>query len=196
MTQANNPESSEDQNEDSNQLSDVAEPLSKAEFESSQDESLKLELEKLKKELSATHDKYLRSLADFENFKRRAQKERSELLKYQGEQIILDLVRVIDDFDLAMQFANGQDQGSDPAKFKAGIELIYKGFCEVLNKWEIRAESSVGKAFDPVKHLAISRIFDPSSSPGTVVSELKKAFFYKDKMIRVGEVVVAAEPVD
>jgi molecular chaperone GrpE len=154
----------------------------------------KAEIQALKAQLVSSQDKYLRSLADFENFKKRAQKERSELLKYQGESLVIDLISVIDDLDLAIQFNDGQYKDSDPEKFRQGIELIYKGFCEVLKKWDIRAESSLGKLFDPVKHLAISRIVKEEVQPGTVLSELKKVFYYKDKILRVGEVVVASDP--
>lgn len=159
---------------------------------------LKIEMENLNKELVATQDKYLRSLADFENFKKRAQKERSDLLKYQGEQIVIDLIRVVDDLDLAIQFnevkpSNEESVSVQPDKFREGVELIYKSFCEILKKWDIRPESAIGKTFDPVKHLAISRVYIEGTAPGTVISELKKVFFYKDKLIRVGEVVVASE---
>ena len=215
MTQANNPESSENPNSENNDeeqmtLEEIANEIGLAtqaqeEAVESEDQpavgdkallEARQEIEKLKKEVASAQDKYLRSLADFENYKKRTLKERSELLKYQGEQLVIDLIRVIDDFDLAMQFANGQmNEGqSDPEKFRQGIELIYKGFCDVLKKWDIRAESSIGKVFDPVKNLAISRIYSPEAAVGTVVSELKKVFFYKDKLIRVGEVVVATEP--
>lgn len=216
MTQANNnPDSNEDlqvdQKSDTKLDQEVVEQdeIASSGQEGSNDPNIALlealkEIKELKKEVASAHDKYLRSLADFENFKRRSIKERSELLKYQGEPLILDLLRVIDDFDLAMRFVNEQGAAnasgseaaveSDPQKFKQGIELIYKGFCDVLKKWDIRPESSIGKVFDPVKQLAISRVSLPDAAPGTVVSELKKAFFYKDKLIRVAEVVVAAEP--
>jgi molecular chaperone GrpE len=67
-------------------------------------------------------------------------------------------------------------------------------FVERLGKWDVRGESGVGLPFDPQRHAAISRVPGADVKPGTIVGELKKAYFYKDKLIRPGEVVVAAEP--
>ena len=146
------------------------------------------EVEELHKELAETKDRYVRLMADFENFKKRALKEQSELLKYQGERLVTDLLEVLDNLELALAHSSAEYE-----KLKAGLEMVYKMFVERLGKWEIRGESSMGKEFDPHKHAAISRVPGNSAKPGTVVGELKKPYFYKDKLIRVGEVVVAAE---
>jgi molecular chaperone GrpE len=153
------------------------------------------EIEGLKREMAGSQDKYLRALADFENFKKRSLKERADLLKYQGEQLVQDLVRVIDDLELALSFSGSAEAAADSesAKFVEGIKMINKNFVDTLAKWGIRAESAVGEQFDPQKHMAISKVSVPDASPGTVVSELKKVYFYKDKILRVAEVVVAAE---
>lgn len=132
------------------------------------------------------HDKYLRALADAENIRKRALKERSDLIKYQGEQIVTDLLSVVDDFELALA-----NSGSELEKFRQGVEMIHKRFIEVLGKWDVRGESAIGKAFDPSKHEAISKISSVDAEPGSVVNELKKAFYYKDKLIRPGQVIVA-----
>ena len=151
------------------------------------------EIEKLHTELAASQDKYLRMLADFENFKKRSVKERSDLLKYQGEQLVQDLVRVIDDLELAVSFSAASSSDLDPHKILEGLSMINKNFIDTLAKWGIRAESALGQQFDPQKHMAISKIAAGDSAPGTVVSELKKLYFYKDKILRVAEVVVASE---
>lgn len=147
------------------------------------------EVEKLRAENDENRAKYLRALADLENFRKRAVKERSELLKYQGERIFVDLLDVVDNFELALQHAE-----ADPAKLKDGVELIYKMLGDVLSKWEVRADSGMGKSFDPNRHSAISRLPSADEQPGTIIGELKKAYFYKDRLIRAGEVVVATEP--
>ena len=64
---------------------------------------------------------------------------------------------------------------------------------DVLARWEVRPASGMGKPFDPVTYNAISRVPAVDATPGTIVGELKKAYFYKDKLLRVGEVVVATE---
>jgi molecular chaperone GrpE len=139
-------------------------------------------------ELAEMKDRYLRLMADFENFKKRALKEQSELLKYQGERVVVDLLEVLDNLELALAHS-----AAEYDKLKQGLDMVHKMFVERLGRWDIRGESSVGQEFDPHKHAAISRVPGNSAKPGTIVGELKKPYFYKDKLIRVGEVVVAAE---
>jgi molecular chaperone GrpE len=141
----------------------------------------------LEKQLAESKDRYLRLMADFENFKKRALKEQSELLKYQGERLVVDLLEVLDNLELALAHS-----AAEYDKLKTGLEMTHKMFIERLARWEIRGESSVGKEFDPHRHAAISRVPGGEEKVGTVVGELKKPYFYKDKLIRVGEVVVAA----
>lgn len=142
---------------------------------------------KLKADLASEKDQHLRTLAEFDNFRKRAIKERSELLKYQGEKAFQDLLDIQDNFELALKHAD-----ADPANLKQGVALIHKLFVEFFKKWEIKAESAVGQEFDPSKHSAISRVESKDARPGTVINELKKAYFYKDKLLRPAEVVVAA----
>jgi molecular chaperone GrpE len=144
--------------------------------------------ERHEQDLAEMKDRYLRLMADFENFKKRALKEQSELLKYQGERVLVDLLEVLDNLELALTYSSAEYE-----KLKQGLEMVHKMFVERLGRWDIRGESSVGREFDPHRHLAISRVPGNSAKPGTILGELKKPYFYKDKLIRVGEVVVAAE---
>jgi molecular chaperone GrpE len=137
-------------------------------------------------EASDFKDKYLRSLAEFENYKKRALKERSDLIKYQGEKIFSDILEVVDNLELALNYG-----GADAAKVREGLELIHKRFLEILGRWDVRGQSAIGKDFDPNMHNAISRVMVDDAKPGTVINELKKTYFYKDKLLRFGEVVVA-----
>jgi molecular chaperone GrpE len=142
----------------------------------------------LEQGLAEAKDRYIRLMADFENFKKRALKEQSELLKYQGERVVVDLLEVLDNLELALAHSSAEYD-----KLKTGLEMVHKMFVERLARWDIRGESSVGKEFDPHRHAAISRVPGSGSKVGTIVGELKKPYFYKDKLIRVGEVVVAAD---
>lgn len=139
-------------------------------------------------ETAEQRDKYLRALADFENFKRRAAKERSDLQKYQGEKILADILEVVDNIELALRYGAAEHE-----KLKAGLDLIHRRFVEILARWEVKGESGVGKEFDPATQSAISNVPAAGAKPGTVVDELKKTYFYKDKILRIGEVVVAQE---
>jgi molecular chaperone GrpE len=141
----------------------------------------------LAQELAEAKDRHLRLMAEFENFKRRTLKEQSELLKYQGERLVVDLLEVVDVLELALGHAS-----ADHDKLKSGLEMTHKLFIERLAKWEIRGESGMGATFDPQRHSAISRVPGSDAKPGTIIGELKKAYFYKDKLIRPAEVVVAS----
>ncbi len=145
---------------------------------------LQAENEELRKESVANYDKYLRALADAENYKKRAMKERSDLLKYQGEKVLSDVIDIVDDFERALEHA-------DSDGFKDGINLIYKNLVNMLSKWQVKGESAVGLKFDPTKHNALSKMPSADAEPGTVLNELKKAYFYKDKLLRAADVVVA-----
>jgi molecular chaperone GrpE len=140
--------------------------------------------ESVEAQLADAKDRYLRLAADFENFKRRALKEQSELLKYQGEKIVVDMLEVLDNLELALAHSSASQDS-----LKTGLEMVLKLFVEKLGKWQIRGESSMGTTFDPQKHAAISRV--PGAESGVIVGELKKPYYYKDKLIRCGEVIVA-----
>ena len=146
------------------------------------------EAEALLNELEATKDKYVRLLAEFDNYKKRTLKEQSELMKYQGERLVVELLEVLDNLELALSHST-----ADHEKLKEGLAMVHKMFVDRLARWEIRGESGMGAKFDPHKHAAISQVPGSDVEPGTIVGELKKPYFYKDKLIRVGEVVVAAE---
>lgn len=164
-------------------------PMSDSEGAGSEGESgaLNAELAVAQAEARENYDKYLRALAEFENFKKRVQKERSELLRYQGEQVFVDILDVLDNLELALQYKD-----SEVDQLRGGLELIHKKFVEILAKWEVVGRSGVGEPFDPNKYQAISKIpAQGDALAGTVVNELKRAYFYKDKLIRAGEVVVA-----
>jgi len=143
----------------------------------------------LRAEAADYKDKYLRTLAEFDNARKRFAKERGDLLRYQGESIVVDFLEAVDDLERAVEFAE-----TDPTQLAAGVKGILKKLHGVMEKWEIRGDSGLNSPFDPVRFMAISQTPVAGVEPGTIVNVLKKAYSYKDKLIRVGEVVVAAPP--
>ena len=144
------------------------------------------ETAKLTAEVADLKDKYLRSLAEFENFKKRSQKERTDLIRYQGEPIIVDLLEVLDGFERALEHAK-----AEKSQLKEGLQMIHKQFVDTLGRWEIRGESAMDKEFDPNRHRAIGKQKVEGKPAGIVVGELKKPYVYRDKLIRFGEVIVS-----
>ena len=143
-------------------------------------------LEAVEAELASLKQDYLRALAEQDNMKKRNTKERSELLKYQGERVIVDLLEVLDNLELALS----QDD-TTLEDLKSGVEMIHKQFSGIFDKWEIKGHPGVGEAFDPQKHEALSTVPDAEVEPGTVIQELRKAYYYKDRLIRAGQVIVS-----
>jgi len=148
-----------------------------------------------KKEAEEQKDRYIRSVAELENYKKRSLKDRADLLKYQGDRIFTEILPILDNLELALQHAEGDSATSNSAALKSGMLLIHKLFIDTLAKWEVRAESGLGKDFDPNRHSALSKVPSADQKPGTILNEFRKAYFYKDKLLRPGEVVVASEPV-
>jgi molecular chaperone GrpE len=139
--------------------------------------------------LEEQRQNYLRVLADFDNFRKNSQKQRSDLLKYQGEQIVFDLLEVLDNFSRAIAVTGG-----DVENMKIGVEMIYRQFVDIFAKWGIKSDSVEGALFDPNLHSAISTVEMADKPNGTIVSVLKHPYYYKDKLIRPAEVIVSKAP--
>ena len=147
------------------------------------------EEDKLKQEVEALNDKYLRLYSEFENFRRRTQKEKLELYKTAGEDIFKSLLPVMDDFERAKK---SMDDGGDLDSLKQGVDLIYNKMLQVFRSNGAEPmESSVGKEFDSEIHEAVTQIPAPSKKEkGKVMDELEKGYKLKDKVIRYAKVVV------
>lgn len=145
--------------------------------------------EKLKLEVNNLNDKYLRLYSEFENFRRRTQKEKLELYKTAGEDIFKSLLPVMDDFERAKK---SMDEGGDFDSLKQGVDLIYNKMLQAFKANGAEPmESTIGKEFDSEIHEAITRIPAPSKKEkGKIVDEVEKGYTLKDKVIRYAKVVV------
>ena len=144
--------------------------------------------EKLKAELDDAKDKYLRKVAEFENFKRRNARERVELIQTAGKEVIKDMLDVLDDCDRAQK----QMEASEDIKtVKEGVLLVFNKLRNVLQAKGLKAMDTFGKDFDADLHEAITEI--PAPKPelqGKVVDEVMKGYYLNDKIIRHAKVVV------
>lgn len=142
---------------------------------------------RLEAEVKENYDKYLRAVAELENYKKRAIRERSDLLKYAGENIARDLLEVVDTFQLALaQNVEGVNE-----EFLKGIKMIFDRFIAILEQHSVRGESVLGKPFDPNTQQALASVPSSEHIPNTVIEEFKRAYFFKDKLLRPAQVVVA-----
>lgn len=144
--------------------------------------------EKLQEELGKEKDKFLRLFAEFENYKKRTSKERMDLFKTAGQEVIVSLLPVMDDFDRALKELVKAD---DKEMFK-GIELISNKFKETLkNKGLTEVEAAQGDAFDAEIHDAITQIPAPKKKlKGKIIDVIEKGYKLGDKIIRHPKVVV------
>ncbi len=144
-------------------------------------------VEKLKVELQDQKDKYLRLLAEFENYKRRSSRERLELSQTAGKEIIISLLDVLDDCDRAEKQLQ-QDKNTGDL---SGVLLVFNKLRTALQNRGLKAMESLHEVFDVEKHEAISEI--PAPSPdlkGKVVAEVMKGYYLNDKIIRFAKVIV------
>jgi molecular chaperone GrpE len=147
--------------------------------------------EQLKAQLDEVNDKYIRLLAEFDNFKRRTAKERIELFKVANQETLKAMITVLDDFDRAQK---SMDTANDIDALKEGLKLVHHKLKTTLQSQGLaEMENSYGKTFDTDLHEAVTNIPAPSDElKGKVVDELEKGYLLNEKVIRFAKVVVGA----
>ncbi|MFA4871042.1 MAG: nucleotide exchange factor GrpE [Pedobacter sp.] len=146
--------------------------------------------EKLQQENAALNDKYLRLFAEFDNYKRRTQKERIELLQTAGKDVITSLLPVLDDFDRANK---AMESATDIASINEGVNLIHTKLKNTLAQKGLKEIESSNTVFDTDNHEAITKIPAPTEDlKGKVVDTLEKGYTLNDKVIRFAKVVVGS----
>ncbi|WP_245623921.1 nucleotide exchange factor GrpE [Flavihumibacter petaseus] len=144
------------------------------------------DLEKMEQELADSKDKYLRLVAEFDNFRKRTARERLELVQTAGKDVITSLLDVLDDAERAEKQLAGIDESQGE-----GVKLVFNKLRNVLQARGLKAMESIGTDFDPDKHEAITEIPAPQPSlAGKVVDEVVKGYYLNDKIIRFAKVVV------
>lgn len=133
----------------------------------------------------ALQDRVLRTLADFENFRKRSEREKQDFFKYALAATIKDILPVLDNFDRALEHAEEGDE------FHKGVLLIYKQLFEVLQRHGVTIIEQSGVRFDPNIHEAVVREEDSSVPSHTVVAVLQKGYFLHDRLLRPALVKVA-----
>ena len=145
-------------------------------------------LEEITEKYNEVNDKYLRLYSEFDNYRKRTNKEKLDLLKSASQEVIVDLLPILDDFDRAKKAM--EDHGVDDETVK-GIELIYNKFYNILSQKGLEPMNSVGKDFDTDYHEAITNIPAPTKDlVGKVVDVIEKGYLLNGKIIRFAKVVV------
>jgi len=150
------------------------------------------EMDRLKSEVDDLRELYLRKLAEFDNFRKRVDREKEEFRKLATEDLIRDLVPVLDNFTRALSHEGETDLES----FRKGIELIARQLKDALERQGLQEIDPLGEHFNPEFHDAVQRVEDPSREPGTVVSVLARGYTLGGRLLRPAMVAVAVEPSD
>ena len=140
----------------------------------------------LKKEVDLQKDKYLRLVAEFDNFKRRNAKERVELIQTAGKDVILSMLDVLDDCDRAEKQINTDA----PEQIKEGVQLVFNKLRNSLQSKGLKPMESIDTEFDVHKHEAIAEVPADVSKKGKVIDEIVKGYYLNDKLIRFAKVIV------
>ncbi|MCQ2204586.1 MAG: nucleotide exchange factor GrpE [Bacteroidales bacterium] len=146
------------------------------------------EAQMLQKKIDEINDKYVRLAAEYDNYRKRTMKEKADLIKGAGSDILVGLLPVMDDFERGLQHMN---DAADVASLKEGVDIIYKKFSEFLTKKGVTEIAAKGEAFDADVHEAITTIPAPSEDmKGKVFDCVEKGYKMGDKVIRFAKVVV------
>jgi molecular chaperone GrpE len=154
-------------------------------------ESLRAEVDAKARQAAEAQDRYLRTLADFDNFRRRVAREREEWRRQAQEELLREVLPILDNFDRALGAGTGR--GGDDG-FRAGVELIHRDFLNAIERVGVRPFSAVGEVFDPQRHEAVARVERGDVADQTVVNEVQRGYLFHDRVLRPARVVVAVEP--
>jgi molecular chaperone GrpE len=150
--------------------------------------TLEAELVKAKAQAEDHYKQLQRLQAEFDNYRKRTQKEKTELIKYASERLVGELLPVLDNFDRAVSAAK---VNPDFTSFSQGVEMILRQMQTALSKEGLKAMDAIGQPFDPNLHEAVLRVASDEHPENTVVEELQKGYYLKEKVLRPSMVKVS-----
>jgi molecular chaperone GrpE len=143
-------------------------------------------LDELRREKDAVQDRLLRTAAEFDNYRKRVERERRELADYMKMDVLNEFLPIVDNFERALQAPS-----SDTDSLRKGVELIYKQMIDLLRKRGVTPIEALGTDFDPNFHQAVIHETSPSHREGEVIEELQRGYMLGDKLLRPAMVKVA-----
>jgi len=153
-------------------------------------DSLRAQIAEKDKEIAELKDKYLRTLADAENARKRVRQQSEESIRIQRENILRDLLPIIDNLERALAAARN---GNDARTIVAGVEMTVRALIDFLRAQGVTPLESVGQPFDPKRHEAVDHVASQLHPPNTVVDEFHRGYLIGDRTLRPARVSVAKE---
>ncbi len=157
---------------------------------------LQADLKTAKDEVAEWQDRFLRKAAEFENYRKRADKEKADIMISAKSSVLLEFLPVADACERALKSLTDSVAADSASlqQFKQGVELLYKQLLDTLNRTGVVAVEAEGKPFDPHMHEAVSREETSDVAEDTIVRELRKGYMFRDKLLRPAQVIVAVQP--
>jgi molecular chaperone GrpE len=146
-------------------------------------------LDRALREAAENRDRWMRAVAELENYKKRTLQEKSRLLKYKNEELLRDLLPIVDNMERALGHCEGEGR-CDP--LTEGVSMISGMFRDTLGRFGVTEIKSLGEPFDPHVHEALAKIPVKDQPPNTVVEVLEKGYLYQDRLLRPAKVAVSA----
>jgi molecular chaperone GrpE len=153
--------------------------------ETAVEETDEQEVAKLRREIADLRDRTMRTLADFDNFRKRSERERQESRKYALLEPLRDFLEIVDNLGLALSAAGSADD------LKRGVEMIHRQMQELLRRLGVKEIEALNQPFDPALHEAVQREEDPTVQKPTVVGELRRGYMLHERLLRPTMVKVA-----
>ena len=156
---------------------------------------LQADVQAAKAEVAEWQDRFLRKAAEFENYRKRADKDKMESMSMAKSSVLLEFLPVADACERALKiFAESQDAPGQLQQYQNGVELLYRQAIDALGRTGVVAMQTEGNPFDPHLHEALSREETLDMDEGTVVKELRRGYLFKDKLLRPAQVIVSVHP--
>ena len=134
----------------------------------------------------------MRLFADFENFRKRADRERKEMIKYANQDLIIEFLGIMDDLERSVEAAQAKHE--DYTAFLKGIEMVMARIYDLLKKNDVKSMETVGKKFDPHCHEILLQMPSADHDEGTVLEEFQRGYYLGDRVVRTAKVKVAVQP--
>lgn len=151
---------------------------------------LKEKIKQQEEDLKEIKDRYLRALADMDNYRKRVDRELDSFRQYAQVEFFNNVIPVLDSFERAM---NGASVDKDYEKYAKGVEMIYRQLKDALRSLGLEDFSSLGETFDPARHEAVAAVVNDDKPENTVIEEISKGYIVKDRVIKPAKVLVSKQ---
>jgi molecular chaperone GrpE len=170
--------------------SEINQNEEKGEKEVDEMEKLQNEINQLKEEVNKWKDKFLRKMAEFDNYKKRVEQDQIQLIKYANEKLIKDLLPIVDDFERTLSFSKEELKNNSVLQ---GVEMVYNKLMKLLSDYGLKKIEALNQPFDFNYHEALLQVPKDGIEPLTVIEEVEKGYLLNDKVIRHSKVIVSGE---